>query len=582
MSRSIRFVLPLLLILPSTVALAQTPYVEFEPGPPTTGPEIGGGAVEWPEGRINYLFELDQIAAFLAVWQYLEPGPNFGGMIEAEAGPLGNVIQTDNTLEAIWVWSRYTELTGSVDYLDNIADAWTYCLNFPPWLEEGGDGYYRVHNAAWGLTAESAYRSATGDDGFLSFAATCADYIVGIDLFLNQFQKLNAFVQGWACGNLYLYGEEMANDTWKDAALLQGEELVEWVDYDPPVQLASETWAMSSGTLVWGICSSVFRDDPLRGAQWVADYGALVDTFQVWYDNPGDNFDWDNAWNVAYVNAHFAMGDVSGDPAYTSFGEKLTRQLLSYDTDDDGGIPSTTQDPVTEDMSWVTSYLAKFGVARLLGEPPLVDAGLLEFLSPTDGDTLIWPPDAPVSIQVLATNFGLEDLPDVDVVLTGGASGETAISLDFVEKEIVGLNPFWIPPGPGDYELVAYTSVPGDEDPSNDSLSIVIHVLDAAAAPEVADAKTASGLERVWPNPSSGVAWISLSIPEGERATVDVVTVGGRRVSGWTIPPGAAGRIVRPWDGRDGAGRSLPSGVYYVRARVGGIESSLPVIRLGR
>ena len=58
----------------------------------------------------NYFFEMKQIASFLAGWQMEDPGsPDYGGMIEAEAGDLADVIQTDNTLEAIitcpWICS---------------------------------------------------------------------------------------------------------------------------------------------------------------------------------------------------------------------------------------------------------------------------------------------------------------------------------------------------------------------------------------------------------------------------------------------------------------------------------------------
>ena len=579
----------LLLILLTVLVLpaaAQTPYVPPEAAdldaPSSTGPATGGGEVEWPAGRINYLFELDQIAAFLDVWQYLGADSDFGGMIEAEGGPLGDVIQTDNTLEAIWVWSRYTELTGSVEYLDNIADAWVYVGVHPPWLEEGGNGYYRVHNAAWGLTAESAYRSATGDDGFLAFAETCADYIVSVNLFLNQFQKLNAFVQGWAAGNLYLYGEEMSDAGWMTAALAQGEELIDWVEFDPPVQLALETWAMSSGTLVWGICNSVFRDDPARGGLWIDDYGALVDTFQVWYDNAGDSFDWDNSWNVGYVNGQFAMGDVSGDAAYTRNGENLTRLLLSYDTDDDGGIQGTTQDPVTEDMTWVTTYLAKFGVARILGQPPQTDAGLLQFTSPADGDIIVLPAaGAPVPIRVLATNFGLQDIPSVDVHLAGDASGLVTIALDFVEKEEVELDAGWTPPGPGDYELIAYTTLAGDEDALNDTLRIMVKALDAASAGGEGPSVLSAGSVR--PNPSSGVSWIALDLPEGTPAEIGIFTPDGRRVTAWSLPAGERRRVERAWRGATPDGERLPAGIYFLRARIGGgLERHLKIVRLDR
>ncbi|MBD3336959.1 MAG: hypothetical protein GF355_15710, partial [Candidatus Eisenbacteria bacterium] len=535
-------------------ATAQTPFLPPEEipwdEPLPTGPDGDRGRVVWPEGRINSLFELDQIVAFLDLWQERDPGPDFGGMIEAEAGPLGDVIQTDNTLEAIQVWSHYTELTGSTEYLDNIADAWVYCQNWPAWLEEGGDGYYRVHNCAWGLAAESAYRSATGDDSYLDYAATCADYIVATPLYLSQYARINAFTEGWAAGNLYLYAEEMGSATWRDAAVAYGQDLLDWVAYDPPAQLSAEYWAMSSGTLVWGACNSILRDDPAAGEQWVEQYGALVDTFQTWYQV--DYYSWDNAWNVAYVNAHFAMGDISGDPVHTGIGEKLTRKLLSYDTDDDGGIPATTQDPVTEDMSWVTSYLAMFGVARMLGTPPQVDAGILGFPGFSLEDTLLYPVDGPIPVQAVATNFGLQPLSGVEVHLTGAASGSATIDLDFVERETVELHPGWTPPAPGVYQLTAYTIIAGDEESGNDSLTVTLHVLDAASAPP---APVAARLGRAVPNPARGRVELRLHQPQGQALQAEVIDVSGRRLAMWRFPAGGEERRRIVWRGRDRSGR---------------------------
>mgnify|MGYP000659297595 CR=1 FL=1 len=55
------------------------------------------------------------------------------------------------------------------------------------------------------------------------------------------------------------------------------------------------------------------------------------------------------------------------------------------DTDDDGGIRADTEDPDTEDMSWVTCYLCKFLVDRLMGDPPDHDVGALRFAGFDDG-----------------------------------------------------------------------------------------------------------------------------------------------------------------------------------------------------
>ncbi len=566
-------------------ALAQTqPLPDPEAnsiGPTVTGP-AGSTRVAWPTHRVNWLLELDRTVDFLDVWQYRTPGTNFGGMIEAEGGPLGGVIQTDNTLEAIWVWSHYRLLTGDTSYDDNIHDAWIYCQNFPAWLEEGGNGYYRVHNCAWALTAESAYRAATGDTTFMAYGRTSAEYIKNTPLFLNQLQRLNAMVQGWAAGNLYLYAEELANETWRQKALDYGETMIDWIAVNPATNLAFETWAMSAGTIVWGICNSTFRADQPRGALWIENYGALVDTFQVWYNVPNDGYDWDNSWNVAYLNAHFAMGDVSGDPHYTRMGEKLTRQLNSYDTDDDGGIQATTQDPETIDMSWVSCYLAKFGYARMVGTPPETDAGLLEFTTLHEGDVFYLGEGPAVPIRVAATNFGLLPLTGVEVHLAGADTGSAVVDLPFVGLEEVELSPGWLPSVPGVHEFLAWTTVAGDEDVSNDTLTVRVSVIDPAAVDDGPGGSSADSRRvSIAPNPSRGGSLITFAAPPWQDGHVELFALDGRQVRGWPVEAGVSRTLRFTWDGRDASGQPAPAGIYFVRAEWGGKVETRKLVRLG-
>ncbi len=578
-------VLAMLLLGIAVPAFAQTmPMPGDEPlpstWPPPTGPD-GGRLVAWPTGRVNWLLSLGRTCQFLETWQNRVPGVDFGGEIEAEGGPLGTVIQTDNTLEAIWVWSHWTRLTGDLQYLDEIANAWTYSVRYPAWLEEGGDGYYRVHNCAWGLTAESEYRAATADTSKKSYARTCGDYIKNTPLSIINTQRLNAFCEAWAAGNLFLYAEEENRPDWRQKALDYGELLINWVNYSPPVQLAAEYWAMSSGTVVWGLCNSVFRDDPARGQAWVQANGAYVDTFQTWYNVPGDSYDWDNSWNVAYCNAHFAMGDVSGNEHYTAMGEKLARKLLSYDVDTDGGIQATTQDPPTIDMSWVSSYLAKFGVSRMLGDPPQQDAGVLTFVTPADGDLIYIPVGTPIPIEVQVTNFGLQAIGPVQVDLTGPVTGSAAVDLGFVEVENVVLHAGWTPAAAGVYQLTAITTWPGDEVASNDTLTVQVQVVDLADAPEIADAG-APGIVLVTPNPSRDATRITLRLPAWREGEASVHSVDGRQLAMWRLEPGNQRAVTLTWDGRRSDGSAVPAGVYVVRARTGDAVSARRFVRLDR
>ncbi len=94
---------------------------------------------------------------------------------------------------------------------------------------------------------------------------------------------------------------------------------------------------MSTGTALWGVCNSVFRADPAAGAEpGSPPTASYLHVWQDYYSVPG--YDWDSSWNVAFGNAHFAVSEITGNAAYWDNGKLVIDALLSYDTDDDGGI----------------------------------------------------------------------------------------------------------------------------------------------------------------------------------------------------------------------------------------------------
>jgi hypothetical protein len=526
------------------------------------------GARDVPEylGPFNYVREFGQMVEFLADWQVLDPDSvDYGGMIEAESGYLGDVIQTDNTLEAIWCWSRYREFSGRNEYDANVAAAWVYCRHFPAWSEEGdpGDDYYRMHNCAWGLTAVLQYEAATGDLSCSGYADTCASYIMGRPLNISGTawqQRLNAFVKGWVAGNLYLYGEARGDAGMMAEAVTQGQDVLDWIDIYPPAYLTYEYWAMSSGTAMWGVCNSVFRDDPAQGQAWLAANAGGMDVWQDWYDIPG--YDWDSAWNVAYGNAHFAVWDVTGDPAYWQNGVYDTENLLSLDTDDDGGIVAETMDPVTEDMTWVSCYLVKFGVDRLMGEPPDHDAGILRFAGLTDGQEFEL--GEPIPVRALATNFGLTDETGVAIHVSGDAGDTTWIrDLSFASLETLDYRTAWTPALPGLYVLNAWTELDGDEDPGNDAVMITLEVGDPTAVPQQEVARLA--LAPPSPNPFADVASFRLDLPRAAPVRLTIYDVSGRLVASPADDHLPSGHHTLAWDGCDRMGHPAPAGVYFYR-----------------
>ena len=402
----------------------------------------------------NHMFEFAQISGFEQILQCEIIGINFGGEREEEPGGMYYVIETDNTLEAILVWSRYYELTGDDQYNDEIADAWIYAYNFPAWLE--GAGYYSSHNCAWGLAAELKYRTVFNDSAHWEYAENCADYILQTELSFTN--SLNVMVTGWCCGNLYLYGEAVENEQYMRTAVSRAGQIMEWVEANPTVRLALESWAMSSGTFIWGLCNSIFRYDPQLGQEWLATYGPMVQVYEP------SAAGWSNAWNVAYCNAQGGIYDVTGDDTYFNNHLWLTNLLLHKDMDNDGGIPASANGSQDADASWTSSYLAMMGCDRYLGSD--IDAGVLIVNSPRNRTAITLGEEIPVTAVV--GNWGNEWLFDVMVMMEGAFQDTIYVDIAPYENERVDFG-LWTPTSAGIDSIRATVIAEGDTNQYNDS-----------------------------------------------------------------------------------------------------------------
>lgn len=85
---------------------------------------------------------------------------------------------------------------------------------------------------------------------------------------------------------------------------------------------------------------------------------------------------------------------------------------------------------------------------------------------------------------------------------------------------------------------------------------------------------------RAFPNPSRGGVAFGLNVPRASTLAVDVYAVDGRLVRALRPSFASAGEQRVDWDGRDAAGRTVPAGVYLVRARSGAWEADGRVVRL--
>jgi agmatine/peptidylarginine deiminase len=75
-----------------------------------------------------------------------------------------------------------------------------------------------------------------------------------------------------------------------------------------------------------------------------------------------------------------------------------------------------------------------------------------------------------------------------------------------------------------------------------------------------------------WPNPMRGSTTVQYRLNAAGAVRVSVADVSGREVAVLVSAPQAAGGHSARWDGRDGAGRDVGNGIYFVRVAAGGIE----------
>ncbi len=109
-------------------------------------------------------------------------------------------------------------------------------------------------------------------------------------------------------------------------------------------------------------------------------------------------------------------------------------------------------------------------------------------------------------------------------------------------------------------------------------------VVPVPAATSVADAPPAARAPTaelaVAPNPSRGDASIAFSLATGADVDASVYDVSGRLVRRLVRGHFAAGRHALTWDGRDGDGRTVASGVYFVRVDRGSESLVARTVRL--
>jgi hypothetical protein len=84
--------------------------------------------------------------------------------------------------------------------------------------------------------------------------------------------------------------------------------------------------------------------------------------------------------------------------------------------------------------------------------------------------------------------------------------------------------------------------------------------------------------EQNYPNPFNPMTTFSFSLPEATHVKLDIYNILGKRVVSVLNEQLPAGRHTCEWDGRDGQGRQVASGVYFARLRAGEFDSTKKMV----
>lgn len=310
--------------------------------------------------------------AFIEYWQVKDPNdPNYGGIREGEDLP--NIIQTDNTQESVWVWSRWRELTASTEYDDAVKRSWTYINKYPAWEEEGWENpaskYYRIYNCGWGMRAEMMYRRATGDQSRKNYGLTCARFVAYNPVDINPVTYQNNFLcTAWAVGNLYEYATDVGDEGLKAAALTMAGQVKALAEGAPAWCIGGYYWAMSGGAVIWGLHNSYFKEHPDEEEAWMARYATYLPP-----PIEPSAASWDNAWNAWFMLGHYSAYHATLDDDYWAKFENVAANLVAQDTDNDGGIPPSQGLDDKHDHTWVTSYMCYMGMDRIIRDLSVKD-----------------------------------------------------------------------------------------------------------------------------------------------------------------------------------------------------------------
>ncbi|MGQ0722466.1 MAG: FlgD immunoglobulin-like domain containing protein [Candidatus Eiseniibacteriota bacterium] len=120
-----------------------------------------------------------------------------------------------------------------------------------------------------------------------------------------------------------------------------------------------------------------------------------------------------------------------------------------------------------------------------------------------------------------------------------------------------------------------------DLDSGNDAAAVDITVERVVGAlVQTPFVPTSTSLSAARPNPFRDATWIQFDVPSPAEVDLTVYDITGRLVATLVHGPLTAGRFLANWDGRDGGGARVSTGVYFVRLQAGSFSAVRKAVRL--
>ncbi len=309
-----------------------------------------------------------------------------GGIREVESGSAYSIVQSDNTQQAVFIWSYQHSLDPMQSHQQQITNAFEYLSLNPGWLEwmdSGGTGpdYYSLYNCGWGMRAVLAYEAATKDMSHHVYGVMCAQHVFDNGLALSKNNNLvDTATAGWGASGLWLWSQANNSFPGLQRASDIGASIKAWLDAKPS-RVSAQSWAVTGGAAFDAVMQTYMKDHPAEIDGWLATMAPVIGGWidESYPENPNDWTDWRNAhvaWNMlAQFDAAAALKGDDAD-AHRQLALELLDKLWTQDTENDGAIPGSLQRPVTEDESWITAYFTVFGLRQIYDLPtPMPDAG---------------------------------------------------------------------------------------------------------------------------------------------------------------------------------------------------------------